>query len=209
MVKQGSDFNFDIELYEFRMSRSDRALRAVYELGLEEHMMLEHVSSKFAAPDPTDPKYHNLTEMKKHNAMVQVPTMVLTAADGRQITNNESCAMTHLAPSVDNVFGRSQYYRMMSFAASELDNAVTALFFNVRFYNGKEMDKENAARKTFDDKVAKLLERILDNDGCPVQWICEPYYQGFTAADIVVGWALWIVDAVDMHEGHPVLKDYL
>lgn len=80
-----------------------------------------------------------------------------------------------MAPSVDNVFGRSQYHRMMSFATSELDNAVTAVSFNVRFYNGKEIEKEKAARKTFDDKVAKVLEHILENDGNPVEWICEPH----------------------------------
>lgn len=206
-VKDGAtQFEHTIELYEARGTRSDRVLWATHELGLEDKVTLHTYSFSDDA-----------SNLKALNPMKQVPTMVLTAPDGSKITASESAgsvatlaeACGRLTPAVDNVFGRSQYYRMLSFAASEVDNAVTTVFFNFKYAIEKQPEREAEARKKFDEKVSKVIEEILDNNGSPVEWICEPYHEGFTAADIVLGWSLWLGSMVGMLEGKPVLQAYL
>lgn len=50
---------------------------------------------------------------------------------------------------------------------------------------------------------------MLHNGGAPVTWICEPHHKGFTAADVAVGFGLWVGDSLGVLKAHPVLKEYL
>lgn len=134
MVKENkSAFNYKVELYEARGTRSDRPLWAIFELGLEDHLTLKSLSLN---PEESNPEH--VSELRRLNPMVQFPTMVLTAPDSGQQVCTESTAMVHLLaemcdrlqPAAGNVFARAQYYRVMTFAACDLDSAVTTVFLN-------------------------------------------------------------------------------
>lgn len=75
-------------------------------------------------------------------------------------------------------FGRTQYFRMLAFAASEIDNAVTIVLFKQYFVAVKDEEKEVAARKNFDDKVAVVLEHVLNSDGTVA--LCSGYVSRIT-----------------------------
>lgn len=63
------------------------------------------------------------------------------------------------------------------------------------------------ARKQFLQKVVPTLEEVL---GKGARYLCEPYHEGFTTADVMVGYSLfWAQERYGLLENSPVLREYM
>lgn len=63
------------------------------------------------------------------------------------------------------------------------------------------------ARMQFVEKIVPTLESVLKTTA---SYLCEPYHQGFTTADIVVGYSLyWAQAKYGLLDNTPILREYL
>lgn len=184
-------------LYHFPPTRSNRALWAVRELGID----LTEVAVNLFEGEQNKPEY------KKINPLGIVPTLEV---DGSAI--GESAAIVAflvdqnpekgLAPAIDDP-GRGMYYHWLVFGPAELDHYLVTITQNTRFLPLATRDLKAAAnaQERFDMRAQVLSERLWD----------QPYLLGdtFSAADISVGHSCAWAKMVEALGSHTVLMDYV
>lgn len=153
--------------------------------------------------------------------MSSIPVLVITDKHTQETTIlTESTAIVHflvdltqlpsLKPPTSNIGAYAVYTRFLHFAAGSMD----PLLWDIR-RNEVLLPKEkrltqvaNKARREFKTKVIPVLMERLNKDD--VEFLCEPEWNGLTAADVVVGYSLYWANAVGgLLEDNQVLQTYL
>ena len=184
-------------LYHFPPTRSNRALWAVRELGIDVTVK----TVKLLEGEQNKPEY------KKINKLGVVPSLEV---DG--VTIGESAAIVAfladqhpekgLAPAVDAP-DRGLYYHWLIFGPAELDHYLVTITQNTRFLPPDKRDLKAAAnaQERFDMRAEVLSETLWD----------KPYILGdsFSAADISVGHSCAWAKMVEALSSHKVLMEYV
>ncbi len=182
-------------------SRSDRVLWTLYELRLQNQTTLRRI-------DILKGEQSSLSSM---NIMAQVPVLVMTERNsGAQTIMTESCAIVAflaeqcvaLAPAMDDFQARAQYLRMMTYAATTLDDLVFTVFRHERLFPEHMRDAKLAtySRRMFSKRARRVVEEAV-KDG----WIAGE----FSGADICVGYVLIFAQRLGMLDESQLLLDYV
>lgn len=205
---------YDISLFQMSYTRSLRVTWLATELGIIDKITVNEV----ALTEGVQYK----PEFKRMNKMSSVPTLLLVDKHSKQqsVMTESAAICTFLTdqipsgasykPQSDNILGMSAYYRFISFGVASMD----PLLWSIRMH--EELLPEDKrlpmasqmARKSFLEKVIPTLEDVLEQDG--VKYLCEPHHQGFTTADIVVGYGLsWARKRYSLLEKSSILNAYV
>eukprot|EP00171_Calliarthron_tuberculosum_P000943 IDg943t1 len=208
-------FGMDMELFYLPKSRSDRASWTIHELGIADQVSLKKLNVLKGEQNDSD--------FKAKNPMGQVPTLILACPKtGKKHVMTESAAIAQflvestesdLQPKPCNTLARAQYFRVASLAATSIDTMVYTVLLNELLLPAEKRDMKAAAKARVDfvEKPLKTLESIfaVEEGEEPVEYICEPFHKGFTAADIILGQILSHADDLDMLATSPVVKAYV
>lgn len=202
--------NMDLELHGLTFTRSLRVKWTAAELGVLDRLKTIDVQLMTGE--------HRRADFKQVNVMAQVPVLTLRdRVSGSQLRMTESAAIcrfltdqmahTTLQPPLHNVFARAQYERFITFAAAAID----PLLFDIRMHEEVLPEEQRVprlaskGREAFADKILKVLEEALGD----CDWICGEFYDEFTTADVVVGYACMWADRYKLLEESPIVKAYL
>lgn len=205
-----SDYN--ITLHEMTISRSFRAKWLAIELGILDEIALQpvplHTGVQYAAP------------FKALNPMSAVPLLQLThRTTAEETVLTESAAIcrflvdhvpsgAHFKPPLSNLPAHAAYHRWIAFAAASMDQWL----WQVRLHEELLPEQRRLppaariARNTFLEKCVPALETAL-SDGR--RFLCEPAWQGFSVADIMVGYACMWASRYGLLDHSDVLKAYM
>lgn len=202
----GDLHKYEMTLYHCPLASSARVMWALCELGI----------------DDVEIKEVNVREGEQHtepfrtlNPMMQVPVMEFRErSTGEKVIMTEGAAIVQLLaertgllqPSVDNVLARAKYLRFCAFSAGSIQAYLVAIRMHKKRSEPHIASIAQEARKNFKEKVVPTLEGAL-KDG--EHWICAPYYDHFTMADLLIGSALIIVSTSNLLDDSPVLCKYM
>lgn len=197
-----------IEVFHSPETRSDRVLWAVNELGLEDVTTVKSLDI-FKGEQYSE-------EYRALNPLMQIPVVVLTDVEGRKREVTESCIIpailseacdNKLAPPKNDILSRATYHRVNTLCAANIDQMIASVVWNEKYAPEGTKDMKAAARgrADFKTKGVVVVENILgEND-----YICGPYHDEFTMADISLAWILHLANEFDMLEGHLTVKAYV
>lgn len=194
--------NVEFTLYHMPHSRSDRVLWTLHELNLINQTVVHNI----------DILKGEQRQLVIFNQMAQVPVLIIThTISGEQTVMTESCAIVaflceqykSLSPTHDNFQQRAQYHRMMSYAATTLDDLVFTVFRNERLFPEEKRDAKVAAhaRHVFSKRARCVVEESVKEG-----WIIGGE---FTGADICVGYILIFAVRLGMIDESTVLQEYV
>ena len=155
---------------------------------------------------------HLQPEFKSINPMMAVPALVLQdrktekrtlMTESGGIVSFLADAAGKLSPRKDDVLARAVYHRWCTFAAAAMDPLLWTIRVHEQLLGAAHASPKEAqrARKEFNDKVVPTLAEAVGNEG---NWLSGV----FTAADILVGYALLWADTYGLADA-PQLKAYL
>lgn len=202
---------YDLTLHHMPYSRSHRVAWLAAELGILDAITLEHVN--LMEGTQYGPAF------KRLNKMSAVPTLILTDKSTRQDTVlTESAAIClfltdtvpdgeSLKPAAGNALGAAAYYRWVVFAVASMDPLLWQVQQHEKVLPADARIAKVAARgrKAWAAKVVPALEEGLGER----EFLCEPFHEGFTVADVAVGYACFWADSLGMLDESPVLLKYL
>lgn len=192
--------DYKLELHHTPFSRSDRVLWAVYELGLEQQLVTNNVNIIRG-------EQRSLASI---SSMRQVPVLVLTDSNGNRQVVTESCGIImflaescdSLLPPLDNLPARAQMHRVVSLAASTVDELVFRVFRHEKFEPDAAISSK--ARREF-ARARRMLNEMLSHG----KWACAPHYDEFTIADVALGYVLIFAHRIGMLHDAPILQEYV
>lgn len=203
---------FELTLYHMHTSRSMRVTWTAAELGILPQLIIKPIA--LLTGEQNQPSFKQGV-----NPMAAVPALVAKeSSTGESITITESAAICmflaeqagcKLQPAVTNAFGRAQYYRMIAFAAASID----AILWDIRLHEQllpealRTAHVAQLARRNFARKVIPALEDALE--GSSGGWICGRWCEGFTVADVMVGYSVWWARALGLVQESKVICGFL
>lgn len=177
------------------------------------------------AEDTVETRFVNLLEGEQHdeeitriNPMQAVPILTLNErATQEEIIMTESGAICTfltdnlqnghmLCPDRSNIAATAVYHRVISLATSSID----VLLWQIRQHETllSEQDRipdvAHGARETYSTRVVPTVEAIIKDGN---HFVCSPYHDEFTAADIVLAYSLFWADLYDLNSEK--MKTYL
>ena len=204
--------SLDMTLYHKPPSRSVRVAWLAAELGILSQIKIEEIS--LFKGEQYRPPFRSI------NPMSAIPTLIVRDSDtNTETVMTESGAICvwlseivpahSLKPPSTNIVALGQYHRFVTLAAASIDALLWDIRMNEVLLPPAERTQGIAdrSREKFIKSVIPTLEGALGKEG--VQYICEPYFKGFTTADVMVGYALYWASSMDLISGSPILQGYV
>lgn len=203
---------YDLTLYHKLPSRSLRVVWLAAEIGILNKIKVEEVDlmkgDQYQGP------------FRKLNKMSAVPALILTDKKTCQDTvMTESAAIcmfltdnipngSSLKPEPSNTLGMAAYYRFIALASASIDSIMWQIRLHEQLLpEGTRVPAvAQMARTEFAKKVIPALEDTLGKDR---EYICEPFHNGFSTADIMVGYCCYWANFSGLLDDSPILQRYL
>lgn len=202
--------NLELTLYHMPPTRSTRAAWLAHELGIYDAMKLETINV-FAGE-------HRSSQFRQLNPMGAIPLLRIHDKRSNETVNmTESGAIcsfllhvvphNRLQPAQDNILATAVFTRFCWFGPGSMDPLLWTIRRHEELLPGAQRDSASAqrARHEFREKVVPVLDAVLRE----WEYVCEPYFMGFSCADVLIGYALWWADRYQLLEGSRSLMAYL
>ncbi|PXF46364.1 hypothetical protein BWQ96_03863 [Gracilariopsis chorda] len=202
--------NLALTLYHMPPTRSTRAVWLAHELGICDAIKLKAINV-FAGE-------HLSSEFRQLNPMAAIPLLRIHDKRTNQTVNmTESGAIcsfllqlvphNRLQPAQNDVLAMATFTRFCWFAPGSMDPLLWTIRRHEELLPGSHRDSRSAqrARTEFRQKVVRVLDAVLRE----WEYVCEPYFMGFSCADVLIGYALWWADRYQLLEGSTTLVAYL
>lgn len=214
---------YEMVLYHTFPTRSTRVKWLILELGVEDAIKTQYV-------DVTKGEQRT-KEFLSVNPMGAIPALTLKHRDtGEMISMTEStgiclflmdaCDSQHadkLRPERENVGGMAIYHRVIALSSASID----PVLWDIRKHEQiLPADKRvgaiaQQARLTFKKFIVPTVESLLyfdaadddDDDDATCHFVCFPYHDQFTTADVVLAYCLFWADLYSLNS--PRMKSYL
>lgn len=202
--------DFALTLYHAPLSRSARATWAIHELGVRD-VTIRRVNIFLG--EQYYPSYRSLSKMSR------VPLLHLRhKPTGAELAMTESLAIvlflcekagSLLPREADDPLARARFHRLCALAVSSVDPLLETIGMHarssrarVRGMRAPSAGDDAFARREFARKVVPTLEDAVGNGG---RWLCGE----FSAADVIVGYALFWASLYGLVDGSERLRRYL
>lgn len=203
--------NYDCVLYHHFPSRSARVKWLIIELGLNDIIKTKPINLMKGE--------HMLPEFKTMNPMGTIPVLNITNKQGTKQTYcmsesggiciflTQMSKAINLQPDDNNILAMAQYHRVISMTTSSIDPLLWDIRMHEQLYpQRKRIQKvSDMARCNFTKNVVPAIEALLSDGG--QHFICYPYHDQFTAADIILTFALYWADIYNLNT--PIMRTYM